>query len=354
MKKIREYKFLAIAMLVLAVVIALPPLLHKETCLIINNDTAVHLATFEALKSGEASFLYLGQAITGYALVGIEKVIGISIQTSFMWFNFLALFLSGLAVATIVMMVTKSKLASTLSAFIITFGVGSTMHLFLSGTIFNIIEMLILLPVLIILVYKMFQGKNIKWLYAIIPLAIFMFFFHPSLGQGISFLANEVPAPVPTPVPNPGEVTNSSILPIPITPTPYFEAIINPIALLAIFFGISNLAVLVLCWIAFHARTNREKVGMGIKTTLGTLLALSILLTILTFTGATPFSSRMAINLCLVLGLLLCLFVGIALKYNQSRLAKTSVISLVIVGMMPNLVNWFTWTSFYNPERGAY
>jgi len=189
----------------------------------------------------------------------------------------------------------------------------------------------------------MFQGKNAKWAIAIVPWIIFMFFFHPSFGQGVPIAFKEVPSTNGIAIPS--EIINPVIPAIPIVPTTpsfYAEAIINPVALLVIFFGISYLALLILCAIAFHTRENRNKIKIETKVILGMMVTLLILLACFTFSGATAFSSRMGINLCLVLGLLLCLFISITLQHNQSKLVKIMIISLAAVGILPNLINWIS------------
>lgn len=301
------------------VIIFLSPALHKETYLVINNDTAAHLSMFEAMKNGSTDSLYLGQTITGYALIWLEKVTGVSLQTSFMWFNFAALFFSGVSVAVMVTFITKNKLAGALSALIIVFGIGSTMHLFYSGTIFNVIEVLIILPVLLVLVYIAVKSRKVKWVFVIVPVAVLAFFFHPSLGEGILRPLENVQT---------------------------LENVISPITTLALFFGISNLAILVICAIGFITRKNKEKIGIELKVTFAILLTLVIGLAVLAFSGVTPFSSRLAINFCLVLGIFLCLFIGITLRNNQTKVVLASVVSLALVGIVPNLIIWLSFPSY--------
>ncbi len=312
-------KYVVLILIAFAVVVFLPPLLHEQTYLAINNDTAAHLLVFEAMKNGGANFLYLGQALTGYALIAMEKVTRIEMNVLFMWFNFAVLLIAGIVGAIMVVLITKSKLAGAITPFVIVFGIGSTMHLFYSGTIFNIIEVSIIFPILITLLYTMINERKAKWLVAIVPISLLLFFFHPSLGEGVTRLFRNYPNP---------------------------EAVINPIAALALFFGSANIALAILCGIAFHIRNNKEKTGVGIKIVMAILLVLAVLLAVLAFTGATPFSSRMAINLCLILGLALCIYIGVVLKRNGSKLATALIISLAVVGIMPNLITWLSFPNY--------
>ncbi len=319
MNRIKEYKYFILTMLILAIVIMLPPLLYRETYLVINNDTAAHLAVFEVMKSGTANYLYLGQMLTGWLMVGIESIFGIDISISFMWFNFTVLFLAGMSVAIMVVVITNSKLAGIISAFLITFGTSSTMHLFYSGTIFNIIEILIIFPILISLVYLAMIKRKTQWLFAIMPIGILLFFFHPSLGMGVFLLFEKSSNP---------------------------EVITTPISSLLLFFGIVNLLVLALCGIAIKTRNNKEKIKVETKIIMAFLLSLTILFIVITLTNITPFSARMLYNTLLVLGLLLCILIGITLKYNNSWLVKTSVTSLALAGTVGNLVGWLSFPNY--------
>jgi hypothetical protein len=328
--------------IVFAVIVLLPPVMHGDKLLVINNDTANHIAAFEAIKSGEPHFAYLGQRVTGYTLVWLEDITRIDLQVLFMWFNYLVVLLGGLAVAALVIIITKSWLGGILSAVIITLGIGSTQHLFWSGTTFNLQSYIILLPLWLIAVYRFVRSKNYWWVTGIIGLGTLMFFWHPSLGTGLEYLgqapAQQAPSLTPLPTPSP-------------MPTPYSETVISPALSIPLFFGLTNIVLLTLC--AFIVNKNKIKIDNSIKIVIGIIGIGAITMLGLSTFYSTVFSSRMAINACLLLGLFLCIGMGTALN-NSTKLAKASIIGLIIVGTVPNLINWFTWTSFYNPVRGAY
>ncbi len=308
-----------------AVIVLLPPVLHGDKLLVINNDTANHLVVFESIKTGNPQFLYLGQEITGNSLVWIEKVTGFGLSILFMWFNFLAVLLGGLAVAVLVIVTTKSWLGGALSSIFIIFGTGSTQHLFWSGTIFNLVEYLILLPLLLINFYFTIEKKRTKFaLPALVGVGTLMFFFHPSFGEGIKYL---------------------------LKPTIYPESTINLVTAFLLFFGIINLVLLVPCWLGIKSK--EEKTEIRTKIVFGIVAGLSLSMLLLATFALTPYSSRMIINAFLLLGIVLCIYIGEAMK-SKSKLIRSFIIGLITLGALPSLINWFTWTSFYNPIRGAY
>jgi len=314
-------------LIVLAVVVLLPPILHGADLKILNNDTAAHLAAFESIKNGNPHFLYFGQKVVGYSLVGIESVTGIDLASLFMWFNFLAFLLCGVAVGALVSVITKSKFGGALSALLILFGIGSTQHLFWSGTVFNLIEFLILLPLLLLVFYILVKKKTSMIIAApvLLVIGIVMFFFHPSFIGGIKYLFSDFGI--------------------------HIESVINPIVALLTFFGITNLILFAPCWLG--VKSKEEKTEVTTKIVFGVVLSLATIMLLLAVFALTPFSSRMIINAFLLLGIVLCIYIGEAMK-SESRIVKGSIVGLVAVAILPNLINWFTWTSFYNPMRGAY
>lgn len=318
MEKIKKY-WIWIAIVVFGVIVFLPPIIHPEDLLIINNDTYNHLQTFKHLDRVS----YLGQQIIGYPVNWINSWTGIGKDVLFMWINFGVIFLSGIVCGSLVYIISKSKLGAVLTGIIMTFGLGSTMHLFWSGTIFNVIEFLIILPVVIILVYKIAKTRNKWWFISGISFCVLMFFFHPSLGSGINLIGTEKENP---------------------------ELIIPTIRWIPEFFGIANVLLLIgIIW--FYKKEENSDIGkfavMILLTTLG------IFSGIIAMTNITPFPSRAAINTCILFAIVMCIGLATVINRNNKKITY-GAISLVVIGIIPNLVNWFTYTSFYDPMRGAY
>lgn len=324
-----------------AVIIFFPPIAHESHLQVINNDTANHLMVFEKIKNNNPSFNYLGQAVVGYPLVYIEKFTGINIKTLFMWTNYIVMFLGGITIAALVIIISRSWLGGMLSAILIVFGIGSTQHLFWSGTTFNIQNFLIIFPLLLISIYMYVKSKKHWWIPIIISISTLMFFYHPSLGIGIRFLGTAPDMPSAS---------------IETRATQFNEGIISPIISIPIFFGISNILLLIYCiYIKDKFRTVKEKlIGMEYKVIIYIVCGLTLGMLALSTFHSSIFSSRMAINGCLALGIFLCLCIGTALSKIKKKIAIVPIILLVIISVLPNLINWFTQASLYNPERGMY
>ncbi len=317
MRFVKKHLLLLITLVILGTIIAVPPVFYKDSFIVINNDTTAHLAVFEKMKNGETQYLYLGQQVTGYMINWLNSITGVSNPELFMWFNFVTLFIASVVVSLLVLLTTKSQLAAALAAGVVVFGIGATMQLFLCGTIFNIIEILILFPTILALIYFSVTSKKLRLLTlpATILLGTTIYFFHPSLGSGINLILKSTPE--------------------------YTEAILSPIYTTLVFFGITNLLVLVLCVVSLLKR--KSKVNIGTKVVISSLAIILFILSLLAFGGLTPYSSRMAMNLCLVAGVMLCIVLGLELEQNRKLSTRLLLIVLPLVGIMPNLVNWFIY-----------
>lgn len=329
LKCLKRHSYL-IAVIIFAILVFLPPILRGEQLEIINNDTAGHLQYFDRVARGDLDVLYPSQIVIGRILIWLKDVFGLSIQTSFMYYNYLTLFLSGLLVSLLVKTVTKNVAASIIALFLVTFGLGSTMHLFWSGTTFNISEVLIWFTLGFIILYHLCGNCSIRikvlfTLAGILDILILVF-WHPSMSiQSVSYIKPEM---------NYGGIA-------------YSESVINPFDSVMHFLGIANLGIIILCSLSKPIMDNRQRlISLILVTTFCGLFILSSY-------KFTPFSSRLSINAFLVLGIYLCLLIGYVCNKVGWK-TRSAIYGLAVISIIPNLINWFVMTSQYNPERGLY
>lgn len=311
-----KYWYIAIIIIILFLFF-IPPIVAPDKYLVINNDTANHLKVFHDIKNGSAQYLYLAQKVVGYPIIWISNITGTSIENIFMWFNFIMLALGSLVIFFLVYQITRNIITGLLSMIIITFGMPSVMQLFYSGTIFNIIEFLIILPLIILALYKTIKDRKIVWASMLVLLVIISFCFHPSLGGGITWLFNNY-------------ITK--------------ENVINPVVSILQFFQLSNL--LLLFYGIYYAIKNRDNFNHANKMILIGIGTLSVMLIILTFTNLTPFSSRMLFNTCIVTGLLMCILIGNALSINQDKRITATIYILTTISILPNLIRWLSLPNY--------
>lgn len=296
--------------LLVALIVLLPPILHKDAYIVLNNDTLAHLEAFERLKYGGEG-LYLGQTITGKVLVWWESFTGMSLATSFMWFNYISLYLAGVCVALMVWQLTRNKVISVVALPLTIFGCYSVLHLFYCGTIYNIIGVMIILPLSIIGAQAVYRKYKLCGLVLfVIPCAVFAWYFHPALGSGITWSSN------------------------------ISEGVINPLEAMVTYFGIFNMVILAVC-IGYYVdkKFQSDKYQKGIIIF---LLITTIASFIIAYIGATPYSSRVVINAFIFIALMMYVLMGIISKYDTSKLPVLGVSILAVLAIMPSLINWIS------------
>jgi len=337
---IREYKWNIIAVLLLSAIVLVLPLFYKSQYLIINDDTARHLATFEAIKTGNASFMYLGQEMVGYGLVGAEKLTGIGIPVMFMWFNFLSLIIGGAIISVLVMKMTKSKMVSVISVFAVVF-TGAILRLFWAGTIFGIIEMIIILPITL-LALNYFIKKITPASFALLVLSTAMLLlFHPDFGiQTNSTMGGKLVLTSPITIDSPTQASVQAAA-NPVNPVnTETKQVTNAFDVFFIYMGVFTVACIILCGIQIvmsKIRLNKNQFAV-----LGFLGFIALVFGTLVFTDRSSFSVRVAYNFAIVMSLLMCLLLGIVIKNSADRKSDLIkiIVALSIVGILPNLIGW--------------
>ena len=170
-----------IVLLLLVLLIMLPPAIHSYAYPNLGDDSAVHLAVMDVMADYQLpETAYWGQLIVGYPLVGIAELFGVSIDTAFLWWSYVML---ALAVVVIFLVVGSlvSRWAGMIATVLVVFGTQGAMYLFHYGQIFNIVNMLIVLPVAIWFLVKGLTGRR-WWLVGAVGMTALFIVFHPTGG----------------------------------------------------------------------------------------------------------------------------------------------------------------------------
>ncbi len=144
-------KFLTIVgLLLFCVVVFLPPIVYGYVYPNVGDDTTAHLAVFDKMKAGDpiSSQFILSYKLVGYPLIWISNLTGASIDSLFLWFNYVALALIGITIYFVVSQLVNRK-AGWLSLIITLFGAQGILFQFYYGQIFNAINIGIILPLLL-------------------------------------------------------------------------------------------------------------------------------------------------------------------------------------------------------------
>ncbi len=298
--KVMKKFWIVINIIIFGIIIFLQPLFMKTN--IINNDTLAHLQAFERHQ-----YIYFGQQMIGEWIDFVNRITGVNIGTLFLWFNFISLFCVGLIVLLFTYKLTKSWVAGIIGMWLMVFGIGATQHLFWSGTIFNIIDILIIFPIVLLLINKIIEKRFYKGILLLIPMTLFLVIFHPSFGIGV--------------------FTNIGK-----------ENVLSPAFIITIFIGIPIIIIMI---IGFYL-LRHTKIKLGILIVDGILIVLSGIFIFLSYSNITAFSSRLAMNLSLMIGLLSCIMIGLTFKNSNSQSAWINriIIGLSGVAVLPNLIQW--------------
>lgn len=307
--KMKNKLFIIVYILIYTLIILLP-MIHSEYN-VINNDTLAHLDAFAHMKLFGYQGLYGGQVMTGWILNHVNDLTGISVKTLFMWFNFGMLATAGLSVGLMTYILTKNKLGFVVASLFTVFGVNATLHLFYCGTIFNIISVLVILP-LIITLASTIRYLRTKWIIVIGALSLAMlglavFTFHPSLGMGI--------------------LQNGGLK----------EPVLNPMQAIANYIGIFSLILLVVS--IYSIWQGKVKIDWFNYATLGCLSFIAIISIILGFWGLNPYPFRIIINMSLILLLIVSLLIGFALN-NKNKAIRYGTLLIAGISVISNLADW--------------
>lgn len=284
-----------------------PMIFHSDVYGVINNDTRNHLAAFESMRINGYHGLYGGQVILGLIVNSLPRII--SPQISFMIFNFLSLAMAGFSVGFMVYRLSGSTIGGLLSMPLVVWGTGATMHLFYSGTIFNIVGVLILVPLLITIAHYIFVKRRYKLLFMLIPLSILMAWFHPSLGLGVFIL-------------------RATMLEATLNP---FESIMRFTGIMPIFLLLTNGYILI---------TSKDTIAKINRVIVFGILGIVIATGIIAFVGLNPFPSRVAMNMSLFLAILTAIVMGFALNKIRNKTSRYGIIALCVMSFAPGLYKW--------------
>lgn len=313
-------------------VILLPPLIQGYIYPTLGDDSAEHLRFIDNLKNGNHGALYFGQYITGYTLIWLEQFTNISTDTLFLWFNFLSFAAAGLIIALLLKHIVGYKVALGISLLVL-FSTGATMHLFLSGTIYNFVNILIILPLAI---YGFAEfSKTRKWqhlTFGVITMVLFAV-YHPS---GVGYIGNSLVVTLPIP---------DNITAIPSIPsTSQANAIIRETGISIQWFALRFvgaglwMALIVSLVILWYKKALRFK---------PILILPSILLVgslIVGFAQWTEFSSRIELNAAVYTSLIIAILTAMAYRVVDKPV-KPLLLGVVFIVTVSSIIGWFGYNS---------
>jgi hypothetical protein len=309
----RSTKWLiSVVLIVYTLIIIIPPIAHGYVYPNGGDDSAGHLYYLTQYINRDINIVglaqsYWGQVLVGVPIMALHRGFGWSIDTMFLWFNYLVLWGVGISVYLLVGKVVGWKIG-LISIPIVMFVSASVLNLFNDGSIYDLMTVGVLLPLSIFALLS--SLKNKKWL----------------IIAGVILLLSVV-------VHSAAIFKRYDLVPQPSTPIPEFITIMVG-GLLLILLLISVVFLI----IDKYKYDKKEKIAVGI---LGILIVLFIPLS---FTQITVWANRFAVDLAIIIAIFTSLLVGMTLKHI--RLMPSVFITLgVIAFSLPLIVNWFGYNS---------
>jgi len=370
-----------VGLAVYGVIILLPPIIHGYVYPNVGDDSGGYLAVFDAMQRGviKPQVQYAGYILVGYPLVFLSNVTSVDIDVIFLWFNFAVLVVVGL-VLYFVMTRLVNRLAGWLALLLVIFCSQGILLQFYYGQIFNIINVGIILPLLILATVRYLQnGKRIHLIYTVL-LGLLFAGFHTSgiylpvfagvaiiiyVGYGIICKAKIQKRAIALG----GVVVISSAVAfvmLVLTPTlgiiaRYYEE--PPLMLLSqigktlaipltnYFLSIVSIAVLVLVGLLIvYRRDIVDNIKLnGNRTLIVLLISMIIVLSIAAFAKLSLDPWRQALDLATVFALFVAVCVATLLNHQRTTLVVISVVLSIGFGLYHNLPAWLGYNSAIYP-----
>jgi len=287
------------------------------------DDSAFHLAYFDGIqKDGEIlSPNYFGQDIVGYPLVWVSDVSGVSIDILFLWFNFLVLWLVGISVFILVAKFVNWK-AGLLAIPMVMFMSPSTLNLYDTGAIFDLMSVGVILPLGLFCGMQLWVTRKWYWLF---PFSLFVV-----LGVAVHTI-------ILLAVIQSGKVIEEVTLPI-------------LMGSWGIILGYAVIVMFVISIVFWVCKYNELKIDRNAKILSYCLFGIVMVLVMLITTEVLGWTLRIALNLAIVLPMLVaCLWGVIINTIRNNRLVLCFVCLFVIIASLPIMMQYMQYNNAINP-----
>lgn len=351
---------------VFCVIIILPPILHGYIYPNVSDDSAVHLLVLDIIQNGDgiSGLRYSAYYLTGYPMVWISNLYNVTIDLVFLWFNYISLILVGLTLFFVFSRLVN-KLTGWLVLTVTLFCAQGLFWQFYYGQIYNIINIGMILPLLVLAIVKYFEHKSFSRFSIIFLLSLLFTSFHTSGIYLPAFILCGMFVYVVYSVVKKSKISWSIIFSgsllvgvcalifywLVYSPTSsslagglqldlgFKSAITVPILnyLLSIVFP-SVLVLIVLILAYYHDIV--KNIIPNIKIVLVIYLIMVVVLGIVTFTKLTLDPWRQAVDLATVLAVLVSILIGILLTKIKKPVLYVAVIACVAFGFYHNLPAW--------------
>jgi hypothetical protein len=362
--------YVILAIIIFASIIFVPPITKDYDYPVLGQDAAWHLMVFDNIKIGQpiptcmdvtGEVRYFSYYIVGYPLDLIHNITGITKNTLFLWFNFASLFVMGVSLLFIF-----SKLFNIyigiLALVIPIFTSFSTLLLYYSGAIFDVINIGIILPFICYFVVKaLFTGKKLHWICSIILGLVFVSFHSTGVYLPFIIIAGVV-----------AYVAYKKITKQKINKWFLISSAISTLLIGALFivsnkqltdlgFSLNNdgyygipllwktlsyymsvtlLAVIIISLVFLVSRRKQVTKNEWLMLLVFSLPPIMMLPEIVF--GISPQPFRQGLDCAIMLSMVSIILIGIVIKLDKSHFIAVVTLILVVYGSFSNISNWVT------------
>jgi predicted GH43/DUF377 family glycosyl hydrolase len=365
---------IVVGLLLFSLIIILPPFIHGYVYPNIGDDTSVYLDRIEQMGRDDVSVQYTGYMLAGYPMLFFRDMLGWDLNTQFLWFNYLMLVIAGI-VLYLVFSKLVNKVAGVICLLTVIFCSQGVMYLFYYGQIFNIINLTIILPIL--LLFCVNYIANGKWYNLVLTILLSILFssFHtngiylPALA-GVGLVSYIMYCVIKKEKTNRRVIVASGTISI-IAIIAFVVLVLLPTAnvlkeyvenpLLSTMNNIGKgMAVPVYSWVisiltpfilgiivisALYYKSIKEKSDTKNKALFYILLILTVILAIVSFCKISLDPWRQAVDLAIILSMLLSVMMGILLYKQKSIVLIILVVLIIGFGSVLHVNTWFKYNS---------
>lgn len=314
----RKHWLIVVVLVAYTLIIFLPPLMYGYVYPNNGDDTAFHLQYFSAIQSGNgATMQYLGQNIIGYPLIWMSRLLGANIDVLFLWFNLLVLWLVGIMAFVLVGKFVDWR-AGLLVVPMVMFMTPSTMNLYDTGAIYDLLTIGVILSMTLFCLVKLWVTRKWYWLLPLLVVSVLALVVHTMvIWSAMQSVKAERQIP--------------SVL--------EFASVFLGYGIVLLFMGVAF-------WI-FQSKS--LKIASQTKMLLFCLTSVVLPMVVLVFTGLVGWSVRLALDVSIVFPILVGCLLGIVLKGNRSKVAWGIVCVFIAVASFPIVNIYMHYNSAVSP-----
>ena len=347
----------AIFLILYCVVVFLPPVIYGYVYPNAGDDSAFHLVFFERMQNGDVGIqvLYLGYWVVGRSLVFLSNITNVGLNVLYLWFYYGALTLIGLVFYFVGYKIFNRRVG-WMALLLSVFCSQGVLFLFYYGQIFDLINMGIIFPLLLLSIASYLRDRKWWKLSIFILLGLLFSVFHLNgvyLPVIIGFATTCYvlycvfkKQKVEKHIVAIGGISTVcalivylSLLHLPLSKPSEASLVLVPNYVVTII--TPSLMILISVVLADLKRTIKSIKSLSQRVTVVMLASGVAVLTIVAFGELSVYPWRQAVDMAILLSFLVAIFVGLSLERKRSKVVIAIVFVSIVFGLFNSISVWF-------------